>query len=63
MNLIISYIDCNGLKVVKEFKYNGLIKFIFQYIYYTFEVMLVALILIFSQKTFEQWLYKSYTTR
>lgn len=58
MSLIISYIDWNGSKVLKEFNYNGLLKFIFQYIYYTFEVMLVTLILIFGQKAFEKWFNK-----
>lgn len=58
MSLVISYIDWNGSKVLKEFNYNGLLKFIFQYIYYTFEVMLVTLILIFGQKAFEQWFNK-----
>lgn len=55
MSLIISYIDWNGLKILKELNYNGLLKFIFQYIYYTFEVMLITLILIFAQKAFEEW--------
>lgn len=58
MSLEISCIDWNGSKVWKEFHYNGLLKFIFQYIYYTFEVMLVTLILVFGQKAFEQWFNK-----
>lgn len=58
MSLTISYIDWNGSKVLKELNYNGLLKFIFQYIYYSFEVMLVSLILIFGQKAFEQWFNK-----
>ncbi len=58
MSLVISCIDWNGSKVWKEFHYNGLLKFIFQYIYYTFEVMLVTLILVFGQKAFEQWFNK-----
>lgn len=55
LNLVYSYIDWNGSKVLKEFQYNGLLKFIFQYIYYLFEVMLVTLIVIFGQKAFEKW--------
>lgn len=57
-SLIISYIDWKGFKVIKEFQYNGLLKFIFQYIYYIFEVMLVTLILVFGQKAFEKWFKK-----
>lgn len=57
-SLIFSYIDWNGSKVIKEFQANGLLKFIFQYIYYVFETILVMLILIFGQKAFEQWFKK-----
>ena len=38
-SLVVSYIDWKGFKVVKEFKANGLLKFVFQYIYYIFEVL------------------------
>ena len=55
LSLVSSYIDWDGFKVVKEFNHNGLIKFIFQYIYYSFEVMLMTLVLIFGQKAFELW--------
>ncbi len=51
--LVISIIDWNGLKVVKEFQYNKLPKFIFQYIYYFFETALVFLIIVFGQKAGE----------
>lgn len=54
-SLVVSYIDWKGFKVVKEFKANGPLKFVFQYIYYIFEVLLVTLILVFSQKAFEEW--------
>lgn len=54
-SLIFSYIDWDGSKVIKEFLYNGWLKFIFQYIYYIFETVLVMLILIFGQKAFEKW--------
>ena len=54
-SLVVSYLDWKGFKVVKEFKANGPLKFVFQYIYYIFEVLLVTLILVFSQKAFEEW--------
>lgn len=53
--LSVSYIDWSGFKVVKEFYYNGLLKFVFQYIYYIFETGLFTLIIIFGQKAFEKW--------
>lgn len=59
-SLIISYNDWNGFKVIKECKANGLLKFIFQYIYYCFEVLLVTLILVFGQKAFEEWFKNPY---
>jgi len=58
VSLIISYIDWNGSKIVREFYANGWLKFIFQYIYYVFETVLVLLILIFGQKAFECWFKK-----
>ncbi|MCR4867817.1 MAG: hypothetical protein K5921_12890 [Lachnospiraceae bacterium] len=57
-SLIISYIDWNGSKVLREYHANGPVKFIFQYIYYCFEVMLVTLILIFGQEACEKWFVK-----
>lgn len=42
-----------GLKVYKEFYNLGLLKFIFQYIYYFAETALVLLIIIFGQKAGE----------
>lgn len=57
LSLVISYIDWNGSKVIREFYANGWLKFIFQYIYYVFETFLVMLILIFGQKTFEMWFH------
>lgn len=56
--VVYSYIDWNGSKVIKELQYNGWLKFIFQYIYYVFEVGLVVLIIIFGQKAFEKWFHK-----
>lgn len=57
-SLIVSCIDWNGIKVLKELAYNGWLKFIFQYIYYVFETALVMLIIIFGQLAFEEWLVK-----
>lgn len=59
-SLILSYLDWNGSKVLKEFYTNGLVKFIFQYIYYIFETILVMLILVFGQNAFENWFRKQY---
>lgn len=58
ISLIISYIDWNGFKIIKEFQYNGTAKFIFQYVYYMFETVLFTLIIVFGQKAFEQWTHK-----
>jgi hypothetical protein len=51
----VSIWDWNGIKIIKEFAYNGLLKFIFQYIYYIFETVLVLLIIIFGQQAGELW--------
>lgn len=51
----ISYWDWNGFKIIKEYQNKGLIKFIFQYIYYFFEVGLFTLIIVFGQKAGELW--------
>ena len=48
-----SWLDWNGSKVISEFNANGPAKFVFQYIYYCFEVALVLLIIAFGQKSFE----------
>ena len=55
ISLIVSYISWSGFKVLKEFQNNGGLKFVFQYIYYFFEVALFLLILIFGQKAGEVW--------
>lgn len=48
-----SYASWNGFKVLKEFQYNGLFPFILQYIYYLFEMALVTLVVVFSQRAGE----------
>ena len=57
-SLTISYFDWNGSKVIREFYANGPIRFVFQYIYYVFETVLVTLIRIFGQKAFEKWFHR-----
>ena len=56
--LISSWIDWNGSKVLQEFASRGALKFVFQYIYYMFEVSLVMLIIVFGQKACETWFVK-----
>ena len=53
-SLVYSYWDWNGMKTVREFNANGPLKFVFQYIYYCFEVALVLLIIAFGQESFEK---------
>lgn len=43
-----------GFKPVIEFKNNGIIKFAAQYVYYVFESMLILLIIVFGQMSFEK---------
>lgn len=57
-SLYMSYWNWDGFKVMKEFQHNGLLKFIFQYIYYIFETALFTLILVYGQKAFEMWFKK-----
>lgn len=58
MLITINYMDWNGIKVIIEYQRLGLLKFIFQYIYYLFETILFMLIIVFSQKAFETWFKK-----
>ena len=53
--LVSTWIDWNGSKVLAEFHSREPLLFVFQYIYYLFEVMLVLLIIIFGQTAFEKW--------
>ena len=58
-SITISYFDWGGgFKVINEFNNNGLLKFIFQYIYYMVETVLFLLIIVFGQKAFEIWTKK-----
>ncbi len=58
VSVAVSVWDWNGFKVVEEFQYNGWIKFIFQYIYYLFETVLVVLIIASGQKAGEVWFHR-----
>ena len=58
-SLVYSWWDWNGLKVIREFNANGPVKFVFQYLYYCFEVALVLLIIAFGQAAFEQWFHNT----
>ena len=50
--------DWGGSKLLIEFGRLGVLKFIFQYIYYLFEVILFMLIIVYGQKAFELWFKK-----
>lgn len=58
ISVVISFINWNGFKLVKEFLHNGWLKFIFQYIYYLFETILFTLIILFAQRAGEVWFKK-----
>ncbi|RCX15548.1 hypothetical protein DFR58_113131 [Anaerobacterium chartisolvens] len=49
------YADWEGFKPLLEFQRLGILKFVFQYIYYLFEAFLISLIVIFGQKACEKW--------
>lgn len=50
--------DWAGLKIIEEFQKKGLLLFMFQYLYYFVEVLLVFLIVAFGQQFFESLLHK-----
>ncbi len=58
VSIAVSIWDWNGFKILKEFEYNGWLMFIFQYIYYIVETVLVLLIIIFGQQAGELWFKK-----
>lgn len=51
--LISRYFVIDGIKPINEFKELGIIKFIFQYMYYFFETILIILTISFGQRFFE----------
>lgn len=53
--LISTWIDWDGSKLLQELAKHGMPKFIFQYIYYLVEVILVMLIIVYGQKACEVW--------
>lgn len=55
ISIVISLIDWKGLKVVKEYNYHGFINFVFQYLYYIAETILVFLMIVFAQKSGEEF--------
>lgn len=55
LSLAMSYFSWDGFKVIKEFQSKGLLKFIFQYIYYMIETGMFLLIIVFGQRSFEIW--------
>ena len=55
VSIISHYVNWGGFKPFLEFQRLGLLKFIFQYIYYLFEAFLISLIIIFGQKACETW--------
>ena len=46
--------DVGGLKIIHEFQKLGVLKFIFQHIYYLAEVVLFTLIIVFGQNALEK---------
>ena len=56
--IILNFFDWKTLKIIGEFKSKEPIIFIFQYVYYIFEVILVFLIVAFGQKFAEDLLKK-----
>lgn len=49
-----NYVDVGGLKIIHEFQKLGVLKFIFQHLYYLAEVVLFTLIIVFGQKALEK---------
>lgn len=56
--IALNFFDWGILKIIGEFQKKGLLLFVFQYIYYFFEVVLVFLIVVFGQKFVETLLKK-----
>lgn len=49
------YLDWGGFKPYLEYQRLGLVKFIFQYLYYFAETFLLSLIIVFGQQAGERW--------
>lgn len=52
------YVDWGGFKPLLEFQKLGMVKLVFQYLYYLVEAFLLSLIIIFGQKACEKWFKK-----
>lgn len=52
--LVVNYVDVGGLKIIHEFHRLGVLKFIFQHLYYLAEVVLFTLIIVFGQNALEK---------
>lgn len=53
--LLFNWHNWGGIKCILELKKLGILKFIFQYIYYMVETAMFTLIIIFGQKACEVW--------
>ncbi len=56
--IVINAFDWGTLKIIGEFQKKGFLLFIFQHVYYFFEVILIFLIVAFGQKFFDILLHK-----
>ncbi len=50
---VLSVVSWNGFKVLMEYESRGALLFVFQYVYYAFEALLILLIIAFGQKAGE----------
>ena len=60
ISFVISYFGWNGFKIVKEYNYLGITRFIFQYLYYLAESLLIVLAIIYSQNAFDSFFKTKY---
>lgn len=58
VSVMTHYLDWGGFKPLLEFQRLGVLKFVFQYIYYFLETFLMSLMIIFGQKACEKWFEK-----
>lgn len=56
--LVVNYVDVGRLKIIHEFHRLGILKFIFQHLYYLAEVVLFTLIIVFGQNALELFFRK-----
>lgn len=53
--ITMNMLSWNGFKLIEEFQNNGTIQFLFQHLYYVFEIFLVFLIIAFGQESGERY--------